>query len=62
MARFVDEVAALDLDDLVDRIGELKAAILNVNRGVSVRQVSAIDVDDAGHAASPDKAERVPCR
>ena len=49
--RLVDEAAVAHLADLVDGVGELEAAVLDVDGGFGVRQIAAVDVDDAGHGA-----------
>jgi hypothetical protein len=42
-------MAVAHLAHLVDGIAELEAAVLNVDRGLGIGEVAAVDVDDAGH-------------
>jgi hypothetical protein len=51
MAGLIDKPAVAYLADLIDRVGELKAAVFHVDGGFGVRQIAAVDVDDAGHGA-----------
>ena len=51
MSPLVDQAATPHLAYLRDAIAELVAAILDVNFGVWERQITAIDVSDAGHWA-----------
>jgi hypothetical protein len=46
----VDEVPAPNLADFVNAVGELKAAVLDGHSGRGVRQITAVDVGDVGHA------------
>jgi hypothetical protein len=48
----VDETTTPHLTHFIYAVAELIAAILDVNFGVRERQVTAIDVSDAGHARS----------
>src|SRR5215469_12420402 len=45
----VDQLAAPHLAYFINAIAELIAAILDVNFGLGERQVTAIDISDAGH-------------
>ena len=47
VAPLVDDAAVPDLADLVDAVGELIAAILDVDRGLPQRQVAAVHIGDA---------------
>jgi hypothetical protein len=51
MSPLVDQAATPHLAYFIDAIAELVAAILDVNFGVWERQITAIDVSDAGHWA-----------
>ena len=51
-ASSVDDEALRHLTDLVDTVGELVAAILDVDAGGTVRNIAAIDIGYAGHATS----------
>src|SRR5260370_3395256 len=53
MRRLVDQRAAADGDDLVDGIGELEAAILDMHARRTVRNIAPVDIGDAGHRPSP---------
>ena len=48
----VDEAPAPHLADFIDAVGELIAAILDMDLGVAHRQIAAVDVGDAGHRGS----------
>jgi hypothetical protein len=52
MSPLVDETATPHLAYFIDAIAELIATILDMNFGVWERQISAIDVSDAGHGGS----------
>src|SRR5262249_1334446 len=52
MSSLVDEAATPHLAYFIHAIAELIAAILDVNFGVWERQITAIDVSDAGHERS----------
>ena len=52
VAPLVDQAAAPHLADFIDAVGELIAAILDVDLGVAERQIAAVDVSDAGHRVS----------
>jgi hypothetical protein len=47
VATFVDEAPSPDLTHLIDAIRKLVAAVFDVNRGVAVRHIPAVDVGDA---------------
>ncbi len=47
MTRRVDQPAVADLADLIDAVGELIAAILDVDAGVARRQIAAVDIGNA---------------
>jgi hypothetical protein len=49
---FVDDPAVVNFAHLVDRITELKAAILGMDRGVDVVLVATVDVNVAVHGES----------
>src|SRR4029077_5208786 len=52
MRRLVDEVPAIDRDHLINPVGELEAAILDMHRRLAMRQVLAGDIGDARHDRS----------
>ena len=47
MAGLVQQPSGLDAADLIDRLAQLQAAILDMHAGVPMRQVAAIDIGDA---------------
>ena len=47
VARLVEAPSGDHGDNLVNSIGELEAAILDMNRGVAMGQIAAVDVGDA---------------
>ena len=47
MRTFIHQARPLHPDHLVDAVGELEAAILDMDCGPSVGQVTAIDIDDS---------------
>src|SRR6185437_7283792 len=49
MRGLVDEIAASDRDHLVNRVGKLEAAILDMDARRTVRDIAAVDISDAGH-------------
>ena len=49
VAALVDQAAAPHLADFVDAVGELVAAVLDMDAGVRERQIAAVDIGDAGH-------------
>jgi len=49
MQRLIDEPPIPDGDDLVDAVGELVAAVLDMHRRLAMRQVLAGDIGDARH-------------
>ena len=49
VAALVDQLAAPHLADFIDAVGELIAAILDVDARMRERQVAAVDIGDAGH-------------
>ena len=51
MALQVAKPPAQRLDDLIDAVGELQAAIFDRDHGRTNRLVTAIDVGNAGHGA-----------
>src|SRR5262249_32626595 len=53
VAAFVHHAARTDFADLVDAVGELIAAILDMHHRSMARQVAAVDVSDAGHVEVP---------
>ncbi len=54
MAPLVDQATAPHLADFIDAVGELIAAILDMDLGVAHRQIAAVDVGYAGHWAILD--------
>ena len=52
VAPLVDEAPSPHLADFVNAVGELIAAILDMDLGVAERQVAAVDVSDPGHRGS----------
>src|SRR6266478_2796997 len=55
MPLLVDEVPAHHGDDLIDAIAELVATVFDVHPGLTMRQILAGGVGDAGHASGPDQ-------
>ena len=49
--RLIDEAPTAHLADLVDGIGELKAAVLCVDGCLLIWRVAAVDINEAGHDA-----------
>ena len=45
----IDDIAVTDLADLVDPVGELITAVLDMDAGVRVRHVGAVDIGNSGH-------------
>ncbi len=41
--------------DFIDAIGKLIAAVLDVNGGVGVLHIAAIDIGNSGHSKFPDR-------
>jgi hypothetical protein len=58
MSSLVDEAATPHLAYFIDAIAELIAAILDVNFGVRKRQITAIDISDAGHGRFDVEGQR----
>src|SRR5688572_13649231 len=58
----VDRPAVPDADDFVDTVGELVAAVLHVNHGLGVRQVTAVDVSDMRHLSLVPLAQKYSSR
>ena len=54
MAPLVDQGAAKDLAHFVDAIGELVAAVFDMNHSVAVQDIPAIDISYPAHARSRD--------
>jgi hypothetical protein len=54
MAFLVDQGAAKDFAHFVDAIGELVAAVVDMNHGVAVQDVAAVDISYPAHAHSRD--------
>jgi hypothetical protein len=52
MAAFVYEAASAHLADLIDAIGELIAAIFDVDHRPAMGHVTTVDVGNPGHAAA----------
>src|SRR5258706_2742322 len=46
MALLVEELALAHGKDFIDRVGELQATVLDVNRGARMRQIAPIDIGD----------------
>src|ERR1700730_2123665 len=55
MPLLIDEMAARDRDHLVDAVADLIAAILDMHRRLTVRQVLAGDIGDTGHRSARDQ-------
>jgi len=53
MQPLVDQPPVADLADLVDAIGELVAAILDMDGGIGVTDIAAVDIGEARHSAVP---------
>src|SRR6266545_846616 len=49
VAPLVDHPAAPDLAQLVNAVGELVAAILDMDHGVAPRQIATVDIGNARH-------------
>src|SRR5690606_34372054 len=49
MRILVDHLAAVYGNDLVNAVGELITSVLDVNGGVGVMNVTAIDISESGH-------------
>ena len=47
MSPLIDDPAVPDLADLIDAVGELIPAILNVDHGLMVAPVAAVHISDA---------------
>ena len=60
VARGVSKPPAENGPDLVDAVGELVAAILDVDTGLAVRNETAVDVGDAAHQASTASSALAP--
>ena len=45
----VDQPPVPDLADLIDAIGKLIAAVLDMDRGFAIRPIAAVDIGDAQH-------------
>jgi hypothetical protein len=58
MSSLIDEATTPHLAYFIHAIAELIAAILDVNFGVRERQITAIDVSDAGHERSDVEDQR----
>src|ERR1700689_11849 len=54
MAPFVDQAPVPHLADFIDAVGELVAAILDVDGSVAGRKIAAIGVSGARHRRSVD--------
>src|SRR5579864_1432231 len=52
MQRFIDEVAIHHRDHLIDAIGELEAAVLDMHRRLAMRHILAGDIGDARHGSA----------
>src|SRR5579863_3317089 len=55
MQCLVDETAAAHRDDLVNAVGELEAAILDMDASMTVRNIAAVDVGDTRHSGGPER-------
>ncbi len=55
MPLLIDEAPAHDCDHLVDAVGELEAAVLDMHRRLAMRQILAGDIGDAGHRSAATK-------
>ena len=49
MAGHVHDMPAPDFTDFIDAVGELIAAVFDMDSGILVRNILAIDVSDAAH-------------
>ena len=54
MAFLVDQAAAKNFADFIDTIGELVAAVIDMNHGVAVQHIAAIDISYFAHAPARD--------
>src|SRR6266498_2757919 len=55
MPPLVDQPAVPHLADLVDAVGELVAAILDVDRSLAVGNIAAVHIGNARHGRTPGK-------
>src|SRR5437899_7455723 len=62
MALRVAELAVEQGPDLVDRVGELVAAVLDVDDRLALRDEAAVDVSDTAHQLSSSSSARAPER
>jgi hypothetical protein len=53
MACHVHNLAARDLTDLIDAIGKLITAVFNMNAGIRMGNILAIDIGNARHRQNP---------
>src|ERR1700730_3627097 len=60
MAFLVDQGAAKDFAHFIDAIGELVAAVVDMNHGVAVQDIATIDISYPAHALSrfPRRSQR----
>src|SRR5450631_2044363 len=54
MAFLVDQAAAKNFADFIDTVGELVAAVIDMNHGVAVQHIAAIDISYFAHAPARD--------
>ena len=54
VAALVDQPPAAHLADFIDAVGELIAAVLDMDFGLAERQIAAVYVGDAGHQETDD--------
>jgi hypothetical protein len=45
----IDDVAETDLANLIDAVGELIAAVLNMHGGIGVADIASVDIGNARH-------------
>jgi hypothetical protein len=62
VAGLVGQGAAEHGPNLVDAVGELEAAVLDVHQGPAVGDVPAVDVGDAAHQSAVSSARREPAK
>src|SRR3546814_13603677 len=60
MRYLVDHGAIVYQHHLVDAVGELIAAVLDMDRRIGMRQVMTVNVGDARHAGAPHVRGRLP--
>ncbi len=58
MAFLVDECAPKDFAHFIDAIGKLVATVFDMNHGVAVQHIAAIDISDSAQARAHDFMRR----